>query len=492
MKDILKEITPKRMAYGMGVICFFICIVMLYFRPQESWYDDAFWADWAYRLSQGNFITYVWGGGQPSYSPLYALFLSVWYRIVGFSYFSAQFPNYCFALIAYLVICRRFNDGNLFLSKSIIFGFSICYWFANELFWIFSCGRVDTLCFLLGILSIDAYLRAFETNRKINYFLFCLWSFMEMATGFEGVVFTFIFICIHAVLNYKLIFKKWYLYGLYVLSSFFSFTAVIAYMAWYNCAKAYLRTMFGFSYTMQSIIHFIETGDLSFENIIPIDDSMTLLQKLQNLTVDGILYNKEYLIMEAILIVLTFIMIVNHKWKELSVLSKICIFASILTPFVFALLGRYASYYTWTSYVFCCIAFFDLLQHSRIKEIGAWISVICIIMWFTLTPAHREFKRIDFCRAVDKQNIKDIQAANIDYTESIYIPYQWYYYLAPITDKIYFSGSGYYPKDMTKMVFSTSQERDHWVKTLDLEYLYNIGTKEVWGVRGDRGQNILR
>ena len=218
-----------------GIICFLVCVFMLYFRPKESWYDDAFWADWALKLSQGNFITNVWGGGQPSYSPLYAIILAGWYKIVGFSFFAAQFPNLCFALATYLIICLDLPIGQFLNKKVSAIAFAICFWFADVLFWIFNCGRVDTLCLLLGILSIVSFVKAYETHSTKHVLLMCLWSFLIMATGFEGVLFTAVIIIIYSLMDIHTSIRRWKLYLVYIISSIASFIAVVAWMAYHNC-----------------------------------------------------------------------------------------------------------------------------------------------------------------------------------------------------------------------------------------------------------------
>ena len=489
----MKETTTiKRLSVIAGLLGLAIGIVMLYFRPHESWYDDAYWADWGYRLSQGNYLTHVWGGGQPSYSPLYALLMAVWYRVVGFSYFTAQLPNLLIAFAAYLVVCLRIEGGKLFRTKWAAVCFAFGYWVSDGLFGVFTCGRVDTLCLLLGVLTVDAYFRAYKDNKTKDIVWFCIWSFLQMATGFEGVLFTVGVLLIHALLEFRDSLRKWWLYVWYALSSIVSFAAVIAFMAYHNCAKAFIRTMFGFSYTIQSIIHFFETGEFTLVNPVPLNDSMTFWERINNMTIEGFFANKEYLVLIIFVIALSVIVLCRKGKGSLSHIERTMIISSILLPWFYILAGRYSWYYTWAAYVPCLISFCVLIEHTHSEKVLAPLVCLGMVVWFCFSPDFQDRKRVDFRHEIDAQNLRDIEAAEIDPNESVYVPYKWYYYLAPTHDKLYFKGSGRYPKDMTKMVLSTTKEVDQWCNTLELEYLYNIDTLQVYRVVGDRGSHILK
>ncbi|MCQ2324571.1 MAG: glycosyltransferase family 39 protein [Paludibacteraceae bacterium] len=488
----LQEISTKQLSIILGLLFFAITVFLLYFRPQESWYDDAFWADWAYKLSKGEFVTHVWGGGQPSYSPLYALIMALWYKVVGFSFFTAQLPNLIFALMTYLVICLRFKVSPMLRTNLSIIGFAICFWFSDTLFWIFSCGRVDTLCLLLGILTIDAFIQTYEIGGWKNYLLFCLWSCLEMATGFEGVMFVAVFIVIYSCLQIRISLSKWYIYIGYAFSSILSFGAVLAWMVYHNCGKAFLRTIFGFSYTLNTIFHFIETGNMSFENNVPLNDTMTLLQKINSLTIDGVANNKEYLVLICFVIILMIIFIVKDQWKIFASSSKMFIIGSILIPWVYVLAGRYATYYSWAAYVPCIIALFVLLQNIEIEKILVPLLCIGMVTWFIISPQYSDLKRVDFKRDIDTQNLKDIAAVQINPNEATYIPYKWYYYLATSNNNLYFQGSSKYPKIMTKMILRDEQEITEWGKVLELEYVCDIRQYKLYKVLGDREQHFLK
>ena len=465
---------------------------MLYFRPCESWYDDAFWADWGYRLSQGEFVSNVWGAGQPSYSPLYALFMSLWYRVFGFSYIAAQLPNLIFAFITYLVVCIRFENGRLFRTRWGVVCFAFGFWVADGLFGIITCGRVDTLCLLLGILTLDSYFRSYTTHKKKDIIFFCIWSALQMATGFEGVLFTSVILLLHGLLVFHRTLRNWTLYLWYALSSVVSFSAVLLYMAQHNCAKAFLRTTFGFSYTTQSIIHFAETGKLTFENNVPIEEGMSFLDRINALTIDGLFTNKEYIVLLIVVVILSLIAICRKDVRRLSQENRTMILSSILLPWIFILAGRYPWYYTWAAYIPCLISFCVLIEQYHLEKILSPILCVGMCVWFCFSPDNQNRKRIDIHRLVDKQNLQNIEAARIDPNESTYIPYEWYYYLAPYNNKLYFEGSGRYPKDMSKMILSTPQEISAWSNLFELEYQYDIGSYKVFRVLGDRGQNILK
>ena len=484
------RMNTKGLAIVLGLIGLAVGVFMLCFRPHESWYDDAFWADWAYRMSQGNFITHVWGGGQPSYSPLYALLMAVWYKVVGFSYFTAQLPNLLFAFAAYLVVCLRFERGRLLSSRWAVVCFAFGYWAADGLFGIFTCGRVETLCLLLGVLTVDAFFRAYETGSRSNVAWMCLWSALQMWTGFEGVLFTCVVLLLHGLVDLRQSLRQWRLYLWYAVSSVVAFVTVVAFMAWHHCAKAFLNTMFGFSYTMQSIIHFFETGQLSFENNVPIEESMTFWERIDSMTIEGLFANKEYLVLAVLVAVLAIVAVCRRD--KLSQTAKALVLSGLLAPWFFILAGRYAWYYTWVAYVPCLAAFCLLVGRSSVQRVLGPMVCVGMCVWFCLSPSYRDRKRIDFRHEVDAQNLRDIKAAQISNQESTYVPYQWYYYLAPTNDKLYFEGSGRYPKDMTKMVLSTPDEISYWNSVLEMKHLYDVGTYKVYQVLADKESYILK
>ena len=88
--------------------------------------------------------------------------------------------------------------------------------------------------------------------------------------------------------------------------------------------------------------------------------------------------------------------------------------------------------------------------------------------------------------------MENIEAMDIADDEAIYIPYSWYYYLAPRNNHLYFRGSGRYVKRMKRMVLSSEEEIEEWQKKLEIEYMYDIGNRKVYRVLGDYGKNILK
>lgn len=488
----MKRISIQGLAILLGMLGLTIEIVMLYFRPHESWYDDAFWADWGFRLSQGEFVSTVWGGGKPSYSPLYALMMALWYKLLGFSYFTAQLPNLLFAFLAYLVIVFRLDGGTLLRSKWSLLALAFGYWASDSLFGIFTCGRVDTLCLLLGLLTIESFARAFENRKVKDVFLLCVWSAFQMATGFEGVLFTVIVILIYGVLQWRKALHNWTLYLYYAISSIVSLGGVLLYMASHDCAKAFIRTTFGFSYTIQGAIHFFETGKFSFDTPVPIDDRMTLRERIDSLTIDGLMANREYGVLLIIVIILVAIVLYRKELKNLSSICGTMIVAGILAPWVYIVAGRYAWYYTWAAYVPILVSFCVLIEKVGVEKIVSSLLCIGMCLWFTLSPEYKDRKRLDFRHVIDEQNLCDIRSAGISPRESTYIPYKWYYYLAPTNNKLYFEGSGSYPKDMTKMVLSSPKEVEYWGNILELEYQYKVGSYGIYRVLGEKSNGFLR
>ena len=88
--------------------------------------------------------------------------------------------------------------------------------------------------------------------------------------------------------------------------------------------------------------------------------------------------------------------------------------------------------------------------------------------------------------------MQDIASLNIADDESIYIPYEWYYYLATRNSHLYFRGSSRYVKRMKRMVLSSDMEIEDWNQNLELEYMYDVGSRKVYRVLGDYGKNTLK
>ena len=56
MKELMHNIDSRNkwLIALIGIFCFVLYVIFLFFRPQESWCDDAFWADWARQLAVHN------------------------------------------------------------------------------------------------------------------------------------------------------------------------------------------------------------------------------------------------------------------------------------------------------------------------------------------------------------------------------------------------------------------------------------------------------
>lgn len=490
----MHRLTVRQAEWIAGTVMFCITVFLLFFRPKESWYDDAYWADWAYRISQGGFITHVWGADQPSYNPLYALLLAGWYKVVGFSFVTAQLPNLIFAFAAYLVICLRWDEGKMFKSITAVIGFSILYWFADTLYWIFANGRPNTLCILWGVLTIDSFSRSMEKGRWQDILLFAFWSACMICTSIEGVVFTVVILGVMSVINFKQYIKRWWMYVIYILSNLAGFALELAYMAYHNCGLAFLRVQFGFSSTVNTIMQrFNISGWESSIGVVVNTEGMTLHERLAIATMDGITDNREYIVCAILVIGLLIVTVVRKQWKELTRFEQSVIVASIMMPWVYLLAGRYALYYTWAAYIPCIIALFILLQ-QQIKhiKIATVVLVLCSLTYYVFSGNHSNHKKIDWHHEKDQINLSEIASLQIDDDESVYIPYKWYYYLAPRNNHLYFRGSGRYVKRMKRMVFSSEEEIEEWQKSLEIEYIYDIGSRKVYRVLGDYGNNILK
>ncbi|GEM_PF-3325223 len=162
-------------------------------------------------------------------------------------------------------------------------------------------------------------------------------------------------------------------------------------------------------------------------------------------------------------------------------------------PWVYLLAGRYALYYTWAAYIPCIIALFVLLQQQvKCLKTVTSVLVLCSVSYFVFSGNHNNWKKIDLHREADARNMQDIASLNIADDESIYIPYEWYYYLALRNSHLYFRGSGRYVKRMKRMVLSSDKEIEDWNRNLELEYMYDIGSRKVYKVLGDYGKNSLK
>jgi hypothetical protein len=219
---------------------------------------------------------------------------------------------------------------------------------------------------------------------------------------------------------------------------------------------------------------------------------MTLRERIDSLTIDGLMANREYGVLLIIVIILVAIVLYRKELKNLSSICGTMIVAGILAPWVYIVAGRYAWYYTWAAYVPILVSFCVLIEKVGVEKIVSSLLCIGMCLWFTLSPEYKDRKRLDFRHVIDEQNLCDIRSAGISPRESTYIPYKWYYYLAPTNNKLYFEGSGSYPKDMTKMVLSSPKEVEYWGNILELEYQYKVGSYGIYRVLGEKSNGFLR
>ena len=190
MKELLHNIDNKNkwLIAAMGALCFVLYVIFLYFRPQESWCDDAFWADWARQLAEHNrYYTTVWGFGHPSYCPLYVFLMALWYKVVGFSFFTAQFPNILLALIIYWVLMLILAGRKHITTWQGVVCLSALFWFSPSMCGICNCGRIEMLCLLLGILTSYFFVRSIETALLKDKIALFICSLLLFATGASRV-----------------------------------------------------------------------------------------------------------------------------------------------------------------------------------------------------------------------------------------------------------------------------------------------------------------
>lgn len=488
MKELLTNIDKgnKWLIAAIGLFCFIFYVVCLYFRPQESWCDDAFWADWARQLAVHNrYYTSVWGFGHPSYCPLYVFIMALWYKIVGFSFIAAQLPNICFALTTYWLLMLILVGRKLITSWQGVVSFSALFWFAPSMYWIYNCGRMDVLCLLLGVLTTYSFVRAFETGEfkyKIGLFV---WGLLLFATGVEGVVFATLFILIYSVYHYR---EAWQNRMLYVwhFSGYVTSLGILGVITWkVHCLHQFFDTMFGFSKTFTSLYLYLRAlikgakhGEIITEPIQSVAPQSSFVQSL----IEGMSQNVEYLVLAGIAIMLFAILWYRVKRKNIPQRTFIIITMALITPFVYVLAGRYASYYTWAAYIPCIIAVVMLIEQLRAQWLLIGIGALMMV-WFFVCPTNMVRRSLDFNRQKDQQNIADIHAAAIDSNVPTVIPYSWYYYIVEENENIWFQGSGNWPKNISVIIYDASDYvNENFMNSHQLQERCRIGDKIVYDI----------
>ncbi len=476
-----------------GAIGFIFYTVMLWARPMESWVDDAFYTDWALRISQGGFLTHIWENGKPGYCPLYSLLLAGWIKTFGFSYFSVHILGIIVGLVIYYLLLLRLPLISWMKNKWAVVCFSICYWLAPGILWIVNCGRQDILCILWSVLAIDAFVRTYENADRKQLVLFCLWAMLLMWTGLEGVIFIAIFVFVYSGLDFRKSLQKWSIYVGYGISTIIAFIAEFFYLLYHHCGKTFLGSIIGHSNTVTHILHFLETGDWKFvEEGAKIEvESMGLMNILNSGQYNGVLGNKEYLALLVAGIILLFILCFKKQKTQWTIMERALLWTSICVPIVFILIGRYAYYYTWAAYIPALIAFLRVIYDYQNKKMLYAISAVGMSMWLWLASPNLFFMRFDPERRIDKQHLEEIKMADILPNETVYIPYEWYYYLAKENKNLYAYWSCRYPVTMSKMIISNEHELAEWEQRLELEYVKSVGKYQIYKVLGDRDSGYL-
>ena len=496
MKEMLANIDKqnKYLIATIGLFCFLIYVFFLFFRPQESWCDDAFWADWARQLAVHNrYYTTVWGFGHPSYCPLYVFLMAGWYKIVGFSFFSAQFPNIFLVLVTYWGLMIFLTERKYIVHWQAVVGFSALYWFTPSMCWIYNCGRIEVLCMLLGFLTIYSFVKAIENDKnkyKIELFIFGLLLF---ATGVEGVVFATLSILIYSIYNWRHVWTKKIVY-LWHFGSYIASLGILGIITWRtHCLHQFFDTMFGFSKTFSSAYLYIRAivkgakhGDFAIDSVnyqsIP---KPSMLQSIM----DGYTMNLEYLILIVIVIILLAIYLWNTiRSKNTNKTVLIIASIAIVTPLVYVLAGRYVSYYAWAAYIPCIIATILLLEQMHVQWLHICLGSLMVI-WFLFSPTNRVLKSLDFTHYKDKQNKKDICEAAIDPNVPTVIPYSWYYYVVEDNENIYFQASGLYPNDLGVIIYAPYEyNEEQFMNRYELKERCKIGNKIVYDILSHKNE----
>lgn len=491
MKQVLSNtsITNKWLISTLGLVFLAAYVVLLYYRPQVSWCDDAFWSDWGRQLGLYNrYYTTVWGSGHPSYSPLYAFVLGGWFKVFGFSFFSAHIPNVIFFLICYFLLAFGLTERKLVSNPIVVVGFTMLFWWGPTLFWIVNCGRMEVLCLLLAICTIYSFIRNIEKPSLCGGVSLFISGFLLFATAVEGVVFATLVILVYSIFHFREAIKAYVNYVIHFGSYVFSLI-VVSFIAWYNdCLHQFYDTMFGFSNTFTAFYRLIRAWVKNAKNGEMLDtfqSSNITRTPFMQLLEEGLLSNIEYMAI-ALLVVSAFVYLLwRLKWKNVPVELKISIVLTIIIPIVYVIAGRYPIYYTWGAYV-CGILALAICFSSFKYAITKIVPIIGLLLWFVINPSMRSrYGVFDPTRSVDSKNLSDIATANLDPNIPVCIPYEWYYYVVDWNENIYFQASGAHPNDLSKIIYSpTDYNEEKFMNKYELKETQRIGNKIVYEIVG--------
>ena len=478
----MKCIKTNAFLWITGVSFTIVYVVLLLLRPQEAWCDEAFWTDWGRQIGiNGAFVTNVWGGGKPSYSPMYAFLLAGVFRLVGFSYISAHLPNIFLSLFSFLLIGYQLNRDNIGNTAILLFG--LLFWWVSIMYYIINCGRPEVLSLFLSIVVIQAFVR----NKWLMVFIA---SLLLMCTSVQGVIAATTFIVIYFFLNIKQLSSIKHLILWHLGGYFFGLSLCALIMYKYHCLKAFFDTMFGFSKTLSSSYvwfrTFVKVKLLGKATEIVSLDSYQLSSPFSpnTLSFDSFIsaYTKssEYLVLLIILIMLLIAMKIKNENIEKMPLAMSL--SALLLPLVFTLMGRYVEYYQWVSWVPLIVAFCYLFDQSGIKQQIKtslfFVIVISILMFFTLT--WKQSLVVDSAHAKDKFNMKEIAFAKIDPSEPTVIPYSWYYYVIESNENVFFQWSGFFPESLSKVIYNPTDDCNNPSFMKGCKYSRSLIIMEEW------------
>ena len=412
--------------------------------------------------------------------------MALWYKVVGFSFFAAQFPNICLTLITYLVLSLILVGRKHVESWQGITCFSALYWFSPLMFWIDNCGRIEVLCLMLGILTSYNFIRSVETGSNMHKIKLFIYGLLLFATGVEGVVFATLFIVIYSVYHYR---EAWQSKILYIwhFGSYIASLCILGIITWStHCLHQFFDTMFGFSKTFTSMYLYIRAfikgakhGEVVMERS---QTTLTLKEPFFSSLINGYGLNIEYLAILVLLIVLFVLLCFKTNWKSVPRYIWVFVSMAIITPFIYVLAGRYVMYYTWAAYIPAIIALVLLLEQLKTKWLSLSVGVLMLV-WFFVSPNNFVLQSLDFTHDRDKQNIEDIAKVQIDPNVPTCIPYSWYYYVVNDNENIYFQGSGAYPENMRVIIYAQDEyNEEKFMNRYLLRERCRIGNKIVYDI----------